>query len=97
LATAQGSGPAEAVLGEDEDDLPWGEMSDSPWFGAHTVALLAGLVLVPGSVWLELSPARRPSLGWQVDSGGGGAATGKLQTLHHKKLCRVMSSGFNGV
>lgn len=60
--------------------------------------MLAGLVLVPGSVWLELSPVRRPSIRWQVDSGGGGgAATGKLQTLHHKKLCRVMSSGFNGL
>lgn len=64
---AQGSGPAEAVSGEDEDDLPQGEMSDSPQLSAQTAAVLTGLVLVPGSVWLELSPVRRPSIRWQVE------------------------------
>ncbi|KAM6317830.1 zinc finger matrin-type protein 5 isoform 7-T8 [Podargus strigoides] len=62
-------------------------MSDSPQFTVRTATVLTGVALVPGSGWLELSPVRRPSIGWQGDSGGGGAATGKLQgELRSKEL-----------
>lgn len=48
--SGNGSGPAEAVPGEDEGDLPQGEMSDSPQCpNCHH----AGLALIPCSAWLQ--------------------------------------------